>query len=321
MKKRRLGRSDLQITPLIMGTWQAGKKMWAGIDDNEILKAIRAAFDAGVTTFDTAEEYGSGHSEKTLGKALEPFRREVVIATKVFANHLKYDRVIQSCEQSLQRLRTDTIDIYQIHWPSGSWGTEVVPIEETMGALNYLREQGKIRAIGVSNFSRKQLEEASRFGRIDSLQPPFSLFWRHVEKDALPFCRENDITVLAYSPMAQGILTGKFKPGHKFAKGDHRVRNRLFQKDHFSRIQNALSRLSPIANRHGATLAQLALAWVMMQPGTCAIAGARNAQQSVENAGAADIHLSEEDLRDLDGISRSVTDHLDDNPVLWGSPG
>ena len=317
MEKRQLGRSDVQITPIIMGTWQAGKKMWAGIDDNEIAQGIRAAFDAGITTFDTAEEYGWGHSERALGQALAPFRKEAVIATKVFANHLKYDQVMGSCHRSLNRLQTETIDIYQIHWPSGAWGTKTVPIEETMRALNDLKEQGKMRAIGVSNFSRKQLEEACAYGRIDSLQPPYSLFWRQVESDALPFCRDNDISVLSYSPMSQGILTGKFKPGHRFAKGDHRSKNRLFQGEHFEHVQEALKRLRPIAERRGITLGQLALAWVIAQPGTAAIAGARNAAQAVQNAGAGDVRLSREDLEEMEAISRSVTDHLDDNPVLW----
>ncbi len=317
MKKRYLGRSDVQITPVIMGTWQAGKKMWTGIDDNEIAQGIRAAFDAGITTFDTAEEYGWGHSERTLGKALAPFRKEAVIATKVFANHLEYDQVMAACHRSLNRLQTETIDIYQIHWPSGAWGTKTVPVEETMRALNDLKEQGKIRAIGVSNFSRKQLEKACAYGQIDSLQPPYSLFWRQVESDALPFCRDNDISVLSYSPMSQGILTGKFKPGHRFAKGDHRVKNRLFQGEHFGRVQGALERLRPIAARCGITLGQLALAWVIAQPGTAAIAGARNAAQAVQNAGAGDVRLSPADLEEMEAISRSVTDHLDDNPVLW----
>ena len=317
MEKRTLGLSEVQISPIIMGTWQAGKKMWAGIDDNEIAKAIRAAFEAGVTTFDTAEEYGWGHSEQTLGKALAPVRKNAVIATKVFANHLKYDQVMASCHQSLSRLQTDFIDIYQIHWPSGVWGTKAVPIEETMRAMNDLKEQGKIRAVGVSNFSRKQLQEARQYGRIDSLQPPYSLFWRQVERDVLPFCRENDVSILSYSSMSQGILTGRFKPGHKFAKGDHRARNRLVQKDHFERVQEALSQLRPIAERHSVTLGQLALAWVIAQPETAAIVGARNAEQAVQNAEATDVMLSREDLAEMETISRIVTDHLDDNPVLW----
>ncbi|MBW1723530.1 MAG: aldo/keto reductase [Deltaproteobacteria bacterium] len=317
MEKRPLGRSEVFITPIIMGTWQAGKKMWVGIDDKEIEKAIRSAFDAGITTFDTAEEYGRGYSESLLGKIIRPVRKEAVLATKVFANHLTYDQVIAACNRSLERLKTDWIDLYQIHWPSGSWGTKKVPIEETMRAMTDLKEAGKIRAIGVSNFSLQQLQEAGRFGPIESLQPPYSLFWRQVEKDLLPFCQQEGISILAYSPMCQGLLTGKFRPGHRFAKGDHRVRNRLFQGDHFIRAQEALSRLKPIADRKGVTLGQLALAWVIAQPGTSAIAGARNADQAIQNALAAEIKLTDAELSEMDAISRIVTDHLDDNPVLW----
>ncbi|UCF84950.1 MAG: aldo/keto reductase [Desulfobacteraceae bacterium] len=317
MKLGSLGTSEFSITPIIMGTWQAGKRMWAGIDDAEITKAIRAAFDAGITTFDTAEEYGWGHSEHILGKALAHVRHQVVYATKVFPNHLKYDQVIGRCHRSLKNLKTDYIDLYQVHWPAGSWGTKVVPIEETMRAMNELRHQGKIRAIGVSNFSLNQLEEAAQFAHINSLQPPYSLFWRHVEMDAMPYCIENNITILAYSSMAQGILTGKFGPHHKFEKGDHRVKNKLFKPENFKRVQQALTKLRPIADRYNISLGQLALAWVIAQPGTCAIAGARKAEQVLQNAKAAEVRLSAADLEEMDTISRIVTDHLDGSPVMW----
>ncbi|OPX37986.1 MAG: aldo/keto reductase [Desulfobacteraceae bacterium 4484_190.2] len=317
MKLHSLGMSDVKITPIIMGTWQAGKRMWAGIDDAEITKAIRAAFDSGITTFDTAEEYGWGHSERILGKALSDVRHQVVYATKIFPNHLKYDQVIERCHRSLKNLNTHYIDLYQIHWPAGSWGTKVVPIQETMRAMNELLQQGKIRAIGVSNFSYSQLEEAAQFARVDSLQPPYSLFWRHVEKDAMPYCIENNITILAYSSMAQGILTGKFGPGHKFAKGDHRSKHKLFKRENFKRVQHALNRLRPIADRYDFTLGQLALAWVVAHKGVCAIAGARNAEQVLQNAKAAEGHISDTELKEMDTISRSVTDCLNADPVMW----
>jgi myo-inositol catabolism protein IolS len=317
MELRSLGTSEVKITPIIMGTWQAGKDMWAGIDDSETIEALRAAFEAGITTIDTAEYYGNGHSERIIGEALADVRDQLVYATKVFSNHLRYDQVMQACHGSLKNLKTDYLDLYQIHWPAGSWGTELVPIEETMRALNDLKKQGKIRAIGVSNFSRVQLEEASGHGRIDSLQPPYSLFWRHVEKDALDYCIDKNITVLAYSSLAQGLLTGKFGPGHKFAKGDHRAKNRLFQADNYQRAQRALDSLRPIAGRYEVNLAQLALAWVIAQPQTCAIAGARKAEQIVDNAKAVELELLPEDLEEMDAIGRSVTDHLDDNPVMW----
>jgi myo-inositol catabolism protein IolS len=317
MELRRLGNSDIRISPVLMGTWQAGKAMWTGIDDDETQKAMLAAYDAGINTFDTAEVYGNGHSERILGKALSGVRDKVVLATKVFSNHLKSDQIKKACERSLKNLQTDYIDLYQVHWPPGSFGHAAVPMEEIMGAFDDLKKQGKIRAIGVSNFNRQQLEAAARCAEIVSLQPPYSLFWRQVEKDAAVFCREKELGILAYSPMAQGLLTGRFGPDHRFEKGDHRSSNRLFQAPHFQRVQAALGRLKPLADAKGITLGQLALAWVIAQPNTCAIAGARNAGQAVQNAAAARVQLCAEDLQTMDEISRSVTDHLDANPVLW----
>lgn len=317
MELRPLGSSEIRISPIVMGTWQAGKDMWVGIDDRETIAAIRAAYDAGITTFDTAEAYGNGHSEKIVATALADVRDHVTYATKVFPNHLRYEEVVKACDRSLKNLATDRIDLYQIHWPSGSFKTPKVPIEETMRALNDLKAQGKIRAIGVSNFSRSQLEEVDQYGQIVSLQPPYSLFWRHLEIDAMPYCLENNITILAYSPMAQGILTGKFGPDHRFEAGDHRAKSRLFEKENYRRVQAALEKLRPIAASHDCTLAQLALAWVISHPNACAIAGARNAEQAAQNAAAAAVKLSTDDLEQMDRIGRSVTDHIDDNPVMW----
>ncbi|MBH8577677.1 aldo/keto reductase [Nostocaceae cyanobacterium CENA369] len=317
MEKRTLGTSDVQITPILMGTWQAGKKMWVGIEDADSIKTIRAAFEAGITTVDTAEVYGEGHSERIVAEALSDVRDRVEYATKVFANHLKYDQVIAACDRSLKNLKTDYIDLYQIHWPSGAFNSEIVPIEETMSALTLLKEQGKIRAIGVSNFSRAQLAEAAKYGRIDSLQPPYSLFWRQVDADAKPYCIENNISILAYSSLAQGLLTGKFVPGQKFAPEDNRAKNKLFQGENFERAQQALDKLRPIAESHNCSLAQLALAWLIAQPQTNAIVGARYPEQAKDNALAADVKLSADELSQIDAIGRIVTDHLDDSPIMW----
>jgi aryl-alcohol dehydrogenase-like predicted oxidoreductase len=317
MRTLPLGSTDIQISAVIMGTWQTGKAMWSGIEDKESLRALQAAFDAGITTFDTAEAYGNGHSERILGQALAGVRDKVVIATKVFSNHLARKQVVTACERSLRNLGTDYIDLYQIHWPPGSFGHPLVPLEETLDALSNLKAQGKIRAIGVSNFDRGLIEKARAHAPIESLQPPYSLFWRSLEKDTLAWCREAGITTLAYSPMAQGILTGKFGPAPQFAKGDHRKDNRLFQPEIYPSVLAALDRLRPIAEAHDLTLAQLALAWVIAQPNTCAIAGARSADQAVGNAAAMAVSLDEETLAKMDAIGRSVTDNLDDNPVQW----
>ena len=208
-------------------------------------------------------------------------------------------------------------DRYQIHWPPGAFGAPAVPIEEPLQALMALKEEGKIRAMGVSNFSRDLLATTLGHTRVDSLQPPYSLFWRQAETDQIPFCLENDITVLAYSSMAQGLLTGKFGPDHQFAKGDHRVANRLFAAPHYQRVQEALEALRPLAAEKQITLGQMALAWVIRRPGVCAIAGARSAEQAVENAAAAGVVFSAAELAEIDRIGRTVTDHLDEDPVLW----
>lgn len=318
METRILGTSGVQITPILMGTWQAGKRMWVGIEDKDTIAAIRAAFEAGITTIDTAEVYGEGHSERIIAEAMTGVPREqVVYATKVFANHLQHDQVLQACETSLKNLQTDYIDLYQIHWPSGAFNSAVVPIEETMGALNQLKQTGKIRAIGVSNFSRTQLEEAAKYGRIDSLQPPYSLFWRQVEKETAPYCVEQQISIIAYSPLAQGLLTGKFERGHQFDPADNRAKNKLFKGESYERAQQALDKLRPIAERHHTTLGNLALAWLIAQPQANAIVGARNTEQAVQNSKAAEVQLSQAELAEIDAIGRTVTDHFDDNPLMW----
>jgi aryl-alcohol dehydrogenase-like predicted oxidoreductase len=319
MEKRKLGNSSVHITPVLMGTWQAGKKMWVGIEDADSIKTIRAAYEAGITTVDTAEVYGTGHSEQIVAQALGDVREHVEYATKVFSNHLKYDQVIAACDGSLKNLQTDYIDLYQIHWPAGAFNSEIVPIEETMKALNHLQAQGKIRAIGVSNFSLEQLTEAAQYGRIDSIQPPYSLFWRYVEHDITPYCVEHQISILAYSPLAQGLLTGKFGPEqNKFDPEDNRAKNKLFQGKNWENAQQALDKLRPIAESHHCTLAQLAIAWLIAQPQTLAIVGARYPEQAIANAESPNVKLSPDDIREIDRIGRIVTDNLDDNnPVMW----
>lgn len=317
MQYRTLGRTKIEISAIIFGGWQAGKSGWVGVDDGETIAAHQAALDAGITTFDTAEAYGEGYSERILAQALGERRDEIVIATKVAPSHLKRDEVFAACERSLKNLATDRIDLYQIHWPSGAFGSPVVPMEETMTALSELKAQGKIRAIGVSNFSRKQMEEAAQFGRVDSVQPPYSLFWRQGGDDVTDYCVKNKISVLAYSPMAQGLLTGKFGRKHTFEEGDNRASNKLFQGETYERAQNALDKLRPLAAKYGVSLGQLSLAWLLAQPQASAIVGARNAEQATQNAAAGDVELDDDDLDAIEEIGRTLTDRLDASPVMW----
>ncbi len=320
MKTRQLGRSGLEVTVLTMGCWQAGGAQWNDTDDEESIKAIRAAHEAGINFFDTAEAYGDGHSEEIVAQALEGHRDHVLIATKVFPGNYTAEKIAQSCANSLKRLQTDHIDLYQLHWPTGQWGTPVVPVEETMGAMVKLQEEGKIRAIGVSNFSSQQIEEALQFGRVESQQPPYSLFWRSYEfNGTLQTCIDNGIGVIPYSPLAQGLLTGKFNRDNR-PQGDNREGNALFKGETYDKAVDAVEQFKSIAEKYGVSTGNLSLQWLLGQPGvTSVIVGARNAEQASDNAKAAGFQISDEDRAAIDRIGRTVTDTLPENPTnMWG---
>ncbi|HEY3330815.1 MAG TPA: aldo/keto reductase [Capsulimonadaceae bacterium] len=318
MKHITLGNTGIDISAIVFGGWQSGKGNWVGIEDTETIKAHQAALDNGITTFDTAEGYGSGHSEQVLAQAIGNRRDEIAILTKVGPGNLAAAKVAEACERSLTNLGTDRIDLYQIHWPAGTFNSPIVPIEETMGALVKLKDQGKIRAIGVSNFTAAQIEEATAFGRIDSVQPPYSLFWRQIERDVVPYALKNNLTVLAYSPLAQGLLTGKFGRDAHFEAGDIRLANVLFKGDNFERAQVALDKLRGIASAKGVSLTELALAWLTGQPQVVAIVGARNAEQATANANAGSVTLTAAEFAAIDAIGRAVSDPLaNESPVQW----
>lgn len=315
MELRQLGKSDLKVTPVVFGAWAIGGWFWGGTDDAEAVTAIRAAVDAGINTIDTAPMYGFGHSEEVVGKALKGIRDKVIVATKCglrwnrtdgdfhfvaqdeqnrshqIYKVLKPDSIIEECDLSLKRLNVDVIDLYQCHWPDTT-----TPIADTMGALMKLKEQGKIRAIGVSNFTPPMMRECLNTAPLASDQPKYSQLAREIEADVLPFCRENNIGVIVYSPLAQGLLTGKVTMDRQFAPGDLRVNTPWFQPQNRQRVLDALGRIRPIADAHRATLGQVAINWVINTPGvTSAIVGARNAAQVRENVHAAEFRLSEEE--------------------------
>lgn len=313
MEKRRLGSSELEVTVIGLGCWAIGGWMWGGTDEEKAIAAIRKAIDVGMTFFDTAPAYGFGLSEEIVGKAIEGRRDEVILATKCGLNwehttrqpwfvdeqgnkiykDLTKESILREAEASLRRLKTDRIDLYQCHWPD-----EQTPAEETMEALNLLLEQGKVRAIGVSNFSVAQMGDFRRCVPVHSDQPRYNMLDRAIEAEILPYCQENNIGVLAYSPIEQGILTGKVTLDRKLPRGDHRRHRPWFQKKNLKRALGFLEKLKPIAADHRKTLAQLAANWVICQEGvTSALVGARNAEQVVENAGAADWRLTEEELK------------------------
>jgi methylglyoxal reductase len=316
MEKRKLGSSDVEVSVIGLGCWAIGGWMWGGTDDEKAVAAIQKAIDIGMVLIDTAPIYGFGHSETIVGKAIQGRRDEVVLATKcglvwehtsreprftdkdgnpVYGDLTKQS-ILREVEDSLRRLQTDRIDIYQCHRPD-----VLTPAEETMEALTLLYKQGKIRTISVSNYSVEQMEEFREFGPVHSDQPRYSMLDRTIEEENLPYCRKNNIGILAYSPIEQGLLTGKVTLDRKFPPSDYRGDRPWFQKENLRRALVFLEKLKPIAADHGKTLAQLAANWVICQEGiTAALVGARTAEQVVENAGAADWRLTQEELQLID---------------------
>ena len=310
---RKLGRSDLEFTVLTFGCWQAGGKQWTDTNDDDSLAAMRAAYESGITAYDTAEVYGDGHSEEIVGQFIQEIGRDnLTIATKVDAGALSSEKVEQSCENSLRRLNIERIDLYQIHWPSGTWGGDKVPLEETMAALVKLQEAGKIGAIGVSNFDKNLIEEALQYGRIESLQPPYSLFFApYVADGTVEFCQRNEIGVIPYSPLAQGLVTGKFSMKNR--PTDNRAGNVLFKDPTYGIALEATAKLQPIAEKYNANTGQIALAWLIAQPGvTSPIVGARNAEQIKDTVQAAFINLESADLDAISQIAQPVLDSVPD---------
>ena len=315
MESRELGKSKIKVTPIIFGAWAIGGWMWGGTDEGDSIEAIQAALDNGVTTIDTAAIYGMGLSEELVAKAIKGRRDKVVIATKcgmrwdsregaepwpqkdlngknvIIRRNSKPDSIFHECEQSLKRLQIDVIDLYQIHAPDST-----TPIEESWQAMVKLKEQGKVRAIGVSNFNLEQLQKVHAFHPVDSIQPPYSLIRRDIEKDIVPFCQQNQISIIVYSPMERGLLTGNVGPDRKFSKTDHRNNYGLFSIENRKRILDCLDKIRPIAEKHHASLSQLIINTTYYMPGiTSAIVGARNKEQAIENAKAADVKLSQEE--------------------------
>ncbi len=318
--KRKLGESDIDITRVTMGAWAIGGFMWGGAEEKESIAAIQAYIDNGVTSIDTAPLYGFGYSEELVGKAIKNYdRSKIQILTKFgmvwdreqgdFALegpdnngiHRKvyryggYDKAISDVEESLKRLQTDYIDLIQLHWPDTT-----TPIEETMRAMEKMREQGKVRAIGVCNYNVAQLEEAEQTVKLQSNQVPYSMLKRDIEKEVVPYALENHLSIIAYSPMERGLLTGKYETMHSLPEGDHR--NKYFQRFDFAAVKKLTDHLAELAPAYNASVGELVLAWTFHQPGvTAALAGARNAQQAIQNSRAMHIHINDDDLSLING--------------------
>lgn len=312
MLLRPLGDSRLQVSAIALGTWAMGGEVesWGQVDDRESIAAIHQALDSGITLIDTAPIYGLGHSEEIVGNAIRGRRDKVLLATKCGLlppnaddewppRCLSHDSIVRECEESLRRLGTDVIDLYQCHWPDPE-----TRIEETIGALTFLQEQGKIRAIGLSNFSCEQITAAREFGPIHSLQPQFSMLHLRAAEDLIPYCIEHRIGVLAYSALAKGLLTGKFTAETRFE--DVRARDPEFLGDRFRRNLRVVEELKRIASEYDKTVAQLVINWTTSYPGvTSAVVGAKRPSQVLENIGGVGWSIREEDRARIDALLRS----------------
>lgn len=314
MQFTRLGQTDLEVSRLCFGTWQTGGE-WGAIEETEAKAAARRALDLGINFFDTAQAYGFGESERLLGESLElgsrSRRDEVVVATKG-GLRLEDDGLVRDSssgwlrrgiESSLRALGTDHVDLYQVHWPDPE-----TPFEETANALEELVSEGKTRYVGVSNFDADQMAEFEETRKIDTLQPPYHLFRREIEAEILPYCRERGIGVMVYSPLAHGLLTGKFDTDTEFPEDDWRRRSDVFQGEEFEGNVQIVKELARFAHERGSTLAQLAVAWTLSSPGVdVAIVGARRADQIEGTAPAGELELSSEDRAEMDEIMEGAT--------------
>lgn len=320
MEYRQIGQSGVHASAITFGAWAIGGWMWGGANRKEALEAILASYELGVTAIDTAPAYGQGLSEEIVGDALKTLPRDKVqVLTKYglrwdldkgefffnsidnYGNPIVVNRysgkesVIEECENSLRRLGTDYIDLYQIHWADPT-----TPIEETMEAVLQLQQAGKIRAAGVCNYTAEQMKTAETILPLASNQVPYSMVLRDIEQDVVPYCLEKKKSVIAYSPLQRGLLTGKIKPGHQFNEGDTREGNRFYSDENIRRINHFLDGLGSMAADKNASLAQLVIAWTLRQPGiTLALVGARNAGQATQNARASDISLSTGELQQI----------------------
>jgi aryl-alcohol dehydrogenase-like predicted oxidoreductase len=327
MKSIKLGNSDVEISPLTFGAWAIGGWLWGGAEEKAAINAIRAAYDLGITTIDTAPAYGFGKSESLIAEALEGVdRTKYQILTKYgidwtstngdfhFATtdndgnpvnlyrNARPERVIKECEDSLRRLKTDYVDLLQIHWPDST-----TPIAVTMEAVGRLIEQGKVRAAGVCNYSVTQVEEALKVLPIVSNQVPFSLVNRGIMSDVIPQALKKGLGILPYSPLQRGLLTGKFKPDQEFREGDNRKDSKYFKPENIRRVNEMLEKIRPLADAHNATISQIIINWTSRQPAIASVlVGARDEKQVAENAGALAFELTESELEYINTLAEGL---------------
>ncbi len=314
MKTRPLGKDGPQVPVVCFGSWPIAGP-FGKVPEGQAIAAIETAIDVGLTFIDTAEGYHG--SEVVVGKAIRGKRDKVFLATKVSGSDHSFDHIDSALEESLRVLGTDYVDLYQIHGPQPQW-----PIEQTMARLLHHRDAGKLRHIGISNFSAEQHEEAASYGPINSSQPRYSMLARDAEESVLPACLELGIGVMAHSVLAQSMLSGKYKPGHQFAADDARVRLDRFQGQKFERIYQITERLKAWAMDRGRDLVQLAIAWPLAHPAlTTSIIGIKSPDQAKHAALAGDWKLTQEELDEIEEIQGQVRLHWIDRALQLSFEG
>lgn len=311
LESTHIGLIKKSLSKLGLGCWAIGGTDWGNQDDNDSLDALKAAFERGITHFDTAQVYGKGHSEQLIGRALKGVRDKVFIASKMM--YTPYTKVEASIEKSLKRLQTDYIDLFYIHWPKRNGDLALM-----MEALEKARQKGLIRGIGVSNFSIDQMKEVMQVGRIDAHQMCYNLLWRWAEKDLVPFCIKNQISIISYSSIAQGILTGKFEREFEFETGDHRRNTILFDDEVWPFVYEGVEQLKQIAVEAGRPLIDLVIHWIVNRPGISSVLiGARNSTQIEQNINAFQGKINSSILNRLSEISNSLQHKIPDTGNIF----
>ena len=324
MRYKHFVNADIDVSAMSIGTWGIGGDNYGAINDEDSIAAIRAGIEHGVNLVDTAPGYGTGHSERIVGKAIEVFdRSKIFVSTKCGIgkttlkslrgekhafNDATFDNLVQECNQSLLRLNTDYIDVYHIHWPDPN-----TPIEETMRALNFLKEQGKIRFIALSNFHEDQIEECEKYGKVDIIQPPFSMVVNR-DVELMKWCKARGIDTLTYGSIGAGILTGKYREVQEFEKWDPRSYfYPYFKEPSFSKVMKVLEVMDQISADTGKPLAQIAINWTVQKDFvSTALVGVKNPKQAIQNAEALDWELTDAQMAALD---EAIAKYIDFNGI------
>lgn len=309
MNYRNIPKTELKVSEICLGTWAMGNDFWGDVDDNASIRTIQAALDSGINFIDTAPAYGAGHAESVVGKAIKGRRDKVILGTKTgvtrtsdsFLRDLRPETILREIDESLSRLGTDYIDLYQIHWPDVN-----TPLEDSLETLLKLQEQGKFRYLGVSNFTIELMEQAKDLVNIVSLQPNYSMLQRKIEETLVPYCLENKIGLTTYGTLAGGLLTGKYRELPNFDENDNRSRfYNYYRPEIWQQIQGLLSLLDVLAEKYKCPVSYIAIAWALQQPGIVSVlVGAKNEEQAISNAAASNIRLTEGEVQEIDQYIR-----------------